>query len=620
MTGVCAWVGCGTAGHEPRDVLERMIQRSSVWPVPHAESAIAGQVAVGAGGNPARLGVGRHSNYFAALVGVPEWRDTTLAETARARGHAVALCKGYESHGTAVLDRVAGRFAGVLASHDGSEAFAFTDRLGLEPMAFARAPGGVIIASSAAAVAAHPLSSGQLNAQGIFNYLYFHHVPAPSSVLQGVQRLTPGQYLLFRHGNLRIERYWAPHFREEERPKADEARDQFRSLLKDTVARSATTDAVGCFLSGGTDSSTVAGHLGLHLGRPAPTFSIGFEAEGYDEMSYARLAAAHFGTQHHEYYVTPRDVLAMIPRVAAAYAEPFGNSSAVPTFHCAQLARSHGTRRLLAGDGGDELFGGNVRYAQQYVLSRYECLPAWLRRQVLEPLLKGDPEAPRLPLVGKLQSYVSQASIPMPARTETYNLLTRIGIGELLEPDFLQSVDTQEPSRLLDEWYAGVAAERLINKQLGLDFKFTLADNDIPKVSTMCELAGVEVEYPFLRPEMIDFSLQLPPDWKLRRTRLRYFFKESLRGFLPPAIIAKKKHGFGLPFGTWVATVPQLREFAAESLHAFGRRGIVKARAIDVLWRERLPQHPPFYGGMVWLLLILEHWLRARDSRTAARA
>src|SRR6185436_7996996 len=132
------------------------------------------------------------------------------------------------------------------------------------------------------------------------------------------------------------------------------------------AVRSAAADGpVGTFLSGGTDSSTIAGMLGEVTGEPARTYSIGFEAQGYDEMAYARIAARHFGTRHHEYYVTPADVADAIPRIAAVHDQPFGNSSAVPTYYCAKLAKEDGVDTLLGGDGGDELFGGNERYAKQ---------------------------------------------------------------------------------------------------------------------------------------------------------------------------------------------------------------------------------------------------------------
>lgn len=163
------------------------------------------------------------------------------------------------------------------------------------------------------------------------------------------------------------------------------------SGLQDAVAAQLDGGKAACFLSGGTDSSTVAGMIGRAAGTAAATYSIGFDAQGYDEMEYARLASRHFGTQHHEYYVTPADLVKGIPHVAASYDQPFGNSSALPAYYCALMARDDGVTRILAGDGGDELFGGNVRYAKNRVFDAYQRVPGLLRRGLLEPWLGGAP-------------------------------------------------------------------------------------------------------------------------------------------------------------------------------------------------------------------------------------
>jgi asparagine synthase (glutamine-hydrolysing) len=284
-------------------------------------------------------------------------------------------------------------------------------------------------------------------------------------------------------------------------------------------------------------------------GRPARTYSIGFEATGYDEMEYARIAARHFSTEHHEYYVTPDDIVGAIPQIAAIFDQPFGNSSAIPTFYCARKAKTDGVTRLLGGDGGDELFGGNVRYAKQYIFSLYEYLPSALRKQIVEPLVFGIPGGANLPVICKARSYIEQATVPMPARTETYNLLGRYGHKEVFSSEFLANVNPDQPIALINETYYQTHAISLINRMLSLDLKFTLADNDLPKVVKSCELSGVEVAFPFLDDEIVTYSAQLEPKLKLKGTKLRYFFKEALRDFLPNEIITKQKHGFGLPFG-----------------------------------------------------------------------
>ena len=245
-------------------------------------------------------------------------------------------------------------------------------------------------------------------------------------------------------------------------------------LLRSSVREAIGGQEVGAFLSGGTDSSTIAGILGEVSGQPARTYSIGFDASGYDEMEYARIAARHFSTRHHEYYVTPDDIVSAIPEVAAIFDQPFGNASAIPAFYCARMAKADGLSRMLGGDGGDELFGGNVRYAKQHLFSLYEQMPAMVRKGMIEPLVFGIPGGNALPLVRKARSYIEQASIAMPARTETYNLLDRYGHGEVFTQEFLATVNAAHPAILLDQIYHQADAESLINRMLAFDRKFTL--------------------------------------------------------------------------------------------------------------------------------------------------
>ena len=185
-------------------------------------------------------------------------------------------------------------------------------------------------------------------------------------------------------------------------------------------------------------------------------------------MEYARIAARHFHAEHHEYYVTPDDLLQSIPMIAAAYDQPFGNSSVVPAYYCARMAKEAGIEHMLAGDGGDELFGGNTRYAWQRVFSFYEHIPEPLRRSVLEPSLLGWPMLARIPVVKKAVGYVDQARVPLPDRLQRYNLLTRIGLAEILTPEFLAAVDTEEPLRQQQRVYGACNASSIDQQDAGL--------------------------------------------------------------------------------------------------------------------------------------------------------
>jgi asparagine synthase (glutamine-hydrolysing) len=357
----------------------------------------------------------------------------------------------------------------------------------------------------------------------------------------------------------------------------------------------------------GTDSSTVAGMLRQVTGEAPRTFSIGFDAQGFDEVGYARIAARRFETRHKEYYVTPDDVVSAVPRIAAVHDQPFGNSSAVPTYYCAKLARDDGVDTLLGGDGGDELFGGNARYATQYFYSLYGDLPQPLRQTVLEPAFG---LLPGVGIVGKARRYMVHASLPMPARYDHYNLLQRLGPETVFTSEFLGGVCRGAPAVQVEQAYRSSNADSLINRMLALDFKYTLADNDLPKVVRSSELAGVDVRFPLLHDEVVAFSARLPPGLKLRGPRLRYFFKKALQDFLPPEIIAKTKHGFGMPFGRWLHSHEPLRQLAFESLSDLKRRNIVRGEFIDQLTDAHVKSHADYYGTMVWILMMLEQWLK----------
>jgi len=346
-------------------------------------------------------------------------------------------------------------------------------------------------------------------------------------------------------------------------------------------------------------------------GKAPRTYSIGFDAKGFDEMEYARLAARHFETEHHEYYVTPADVVTAIPLIAAVHDQPFGNSSAVPAYYCAKLARDDGITTMLGGDGGDELFGGNSRYATQYLYSLYSDLPAGLRKGAIEPAIS---ILPSLGLIGKVQRYIATASLPMPARYDNYNLLERLGAHKVFTDDFLAAVDSASPARQVAEWHGRAGDVSLINQMLAVDRKYTLTDNDLPKVSRSCELAEVQAAYPMLSDELVDFALQLRPCAKLKGTRLRYFFKKALAGFLPDEVLRKSKHGFGLPFGRWLTEYAPLRYLAMDSLAGLKVRGIVRAEILEDLTSRRVSQHAEYFGTMVWLLMMLEQWLRHRPT------
>jgi len=545
-----------------------------------------------------------------ALYGRPRFLDDGLALIARSQSAAAAVVHGWLRFGTKLPEMMHGNFAFVVFEPIKQKAFMALDRSGAERLCYAHRGDQLVFGSSVQSVAAHPMVGRNINTQAIYDYLYFHTIPSPGSLYQGVHKLLPGQYAVLSKGQLTTGFYWQADYAPDDTG-FENQRSKFRSVLDEAV-RDVDSPTTAAFLSGGTDSSTVVGALSAARGSPVDTFSIGFDAEGFDEMEYARCAAERYKCHSHEYYLKPADIVTAIPIIAREYDEPFGNNSAVPTYFCASSAREAGFEAMLAGDGGDEIFGGNARYAKQRLFESYLHVPTLLRHGLIEPIANLPGLSTRFPL-SKLKSYVSQANIGLPLRLETYNFLHRTPLEQIFTGDFANAIDPSSADAALTEVYERTASDHYINRMMHLDLKFTLADNDLRKVGTMTEVAGIEVHYPLLDDRLVAFANHLPVDYKVRGQTLRWFFKEALRDLLPEKIINKSKHGFGLPFGVWSNQHAPLGDIVADSLSDFKQRGWIRPAYLDHMIDMQRGPHASYYGVMIWVTMMLEQWLQANE-------
>ena len=606
MRGLCGWFSDRHDG-DAAGTLQRMLgaNPASVDDPQLRSSTTAGLAIFGRAARPRLL---EADGFLLAVAGHPH-----LGDRAPGAGHELEILHALRARGADALADIGGDFALAAWDEVKHRGLIAVDRIGVHQLVYGKSPGRLVFASTLDLLCGHPDMRRELSAQCLYDYLFYHVCPGPQTVYAGLMRVPPGHWVEFEPGHAAGPRaYWSMRFDEEPHARLDALEQAFRDLMRSAVDRASAGALPGAFLSGGTDSSTVSGMLARSRAAPVQTFSIGFDVAAYDEMEYARIAARYFGCEHHEYYVTPKDVVDAVPRIAATYDQPFGNASAVPTYYCAKVARDHGVTCLLAGDGGDELYGGNERYAKHHLLSLYGRFPGVLKSRLIEPLLLSTPGIASIPPLRKLRSYVEQARPPMPQRYASYNLLMYLGNSNVLTPEFLASVDVQHPHALLVEAHAPFAGASLVNQMMGIDLRLILADGDLPKVTRMCELAGVDVAFPMLDERVVAFSGHLAADLKLRGTTLRWFFKHALRDFLPPAVLAKKKHGFGLPVGEWLSGDRALFALAADSISTLRRRGIVQPRFIDELLTARLREHPAYFGTMVWVLMMLGLWLESR--------
>lgn len=608
MDGIFGWMG-EHAAHQ--DLIRHMGDAACISPesvLQDQSSPLAGVAGCSRFGKAA---VHAEPGLSSALYGRPRFLDGELASIADHQGPAVAVAKGWLRFGEKLPTLMAGNFAFAVLEPIKKTAFMALDRVGAERLCYAQQPGQFVFGTSARSVAAHPAIGRHVDPQAIYHYLYFHTIPAPRSLYTGVHKLLPGQFVRIKDGQIGTGYYWQANYTPIDAG-FDRHRRDFRATLEQAV-RDADGPATAAFLSGGTDSSTVVGTLTAVRGTPVDTFSIGFDADGFDEMEYARCAVERFGCKSHEYYLKPADIVTAVPVIAREYDEPFGNNSAVPTYFCAKAAREAGFTNMFAGDGGDEIFGGNARYAKQGLFEIYGKVPALLRRGFLDPIANMPWLSDRFPL-SKLKSYVTQASVNLPLRLESYNFLHRTPLHQIFTDDFMHSVDPSATDTDLTDAYDRTSSDHYINCLMHLDLKFTLADNDLRKVGTMTEAAGIEVRYPLLDDRLVAFANHLPVDYKVRGQKLRWFFKEALDDLLPEKIINKTKHGFGLPFGLWSTQHAPLGDLVGDSLSSFKQRGWMRPDYLDHMLAMQRGPHASYYGVMIWVVMMLEQWMQVNES------
>jgi asparagine synthase (glutamine-hydrolysing) len=520
----------------------------------------------------------------------------------------------YQHNTTDFCLKIAGFFLLLIVDKTTGNVQIINDHVGSIPCYIDRSDSTVLHISDNMAALQSAETDAALSPQALFNYVFFHCIPSPLTIYREISKLEPGVVATVDNaGNLQQQCYYQPAFTRST-DSTEQLMQRCRELISEAVRRNISDDCAA-FLSGGLDSSTVAGMLAKHSeksGQKAKTYSIGFEAKGYDETEYALLTAKHFKTEHKVHYLQPDEIAEHFTEVAGYFNEPFGNSSAMAGYICAKTAKADGIKVLLAGDGGDEIFAGNERYVKQKVFERYTALPGPL--QALLNLGLDNPVADKLPGVKKASSYVRQAKVPLPDRLDSYNFVNRFNLSQMFCTDLLKQVDTQLPAQQKRQRYNACLSDDAVDKMMYLDWKFTLADNDLVKVNQMCQLAGIEVRFPLFEKELVDFSCTIPANIKAPGQQLRDFYKNSFRGFLPNDTLTKSKHGFGLPFGVWMKQRPDLEKIALDALQRFKKRAILQPTFIEQAIDTFKQGHSGYYGELVWIIVVLELWLQQHEA------
>lgn len=545
----------------------------------------------------------------------------SLTGVAAEAGEAALLAGLFRKFGQDWWQKVRGSFGAFVWDKSVGRGWAWCDRIGVRPVMVYEDAARVAVATRIASLAALPGFQGDLQNQALFSYLLMEMIPTPFTVYKSVRKLDSGHKLSIIDGRSEVAMYWNMRYPAQKLSDVSEMQAGIRERMREAVRgqaslRVGSAEELGSFLSGGTDSSLVAGLVSeIHPGR-AKTFSIGFKEEGYDEMGFARIAADRFKTIPDEYYVTQEDIVEALPRIVAAFDEPFANSSVIPTYFCAKRAHGTGVKVMLGGDGGDEIFGGNSRYSDNFKnFSRFPA-PVEMAMRVAVGLT---PAALRKGPVRKAANYLARKHATLPERIHAYDLSYYLGdVSGIFSGTFLAEGPFLKPQEVAARILAKAEAADELDRYMYHDLKNTLMDNDLRKVNTMTELAGVQVRYPFLDHAMIEYTGLIPAGLKVKDGALRWLYKETFKDLLPEAIINKKKHGFGLPVVRWMMRPGRLQDMLRDALFdgKLGQRGIFRKGFVEDLYKRAQADKTTYFGSYLYYIFFMELWMREHlDSR-----
>ncbi len=464
----------------------------------------------------------------------------------------------YAKLGEGCLERFRGMFAFGVWDCERGELFLARDRLGVKPLYYAERDGRLLFASELKAILKHPEIGRQVDSLALHDYLTYLYVPPPRTIYRDIQSLPPGHFLVWRDGGIaRKERYWRLP---EGRLDGDEAdlTGELRALLEESVRLRMISDVpVGAFLSGGVDSSGIVGLMARQTSHPVQTFSIGFGARArlYDELDHAKRVADHFGTDHHEIVVEP-DAVSLLPEMVRGFDEPFGNPTAFLVHLLSAFTRRHVTV-ALAGDGGDEVFGGYPRYKGAALSGLYRAIPRWARRLTFEPIAALLPESSRgRHGLRRFREFVQGGALePEEMYCHWVTYYTDDMKSELYTPEAFNQVGVQVPYQFLKGFFReaeGRARNTFFDRITAVDLQSFLPCNLLAYSDRMSMAHGLEVRVPFTDHRLVEFVTRLPATLRLRGMQDKYLLKRALGDLLPEAVLRRKKLGFNPPMALWL--------------------------------------------------------------------
>ena len=503
----------------------------------------------------------------------------------------------YEEYGDRFVEHLNGMFAIAIWDSRKKRLVIARDRLGQKPLFYSSGNGLFAFGSELKCLKVLPEIDRTVDGQALFNYLTLGYINQPRTIYSAVKKLPPGCILTVEDGQVALSPYWRLPSWENTSVSFDEASNELRALIADATRIRMISDVpIGAFLSGGLDSSIVVSQMAQQSSNPIKTFFIDFAEEAYSEKEFARDVAARYQTDHHELRIEPNAV-DLIGEVVHYFDEPFADSSAIPTYLVSKITKSHVTV-ALAGDGGDESFGGYSRYKR--ILKRKNA--KWLRKGMLPVSLAARSLPGRFPGKRLLQSLATE-NLPHFA-TGVQELESK----RILSSDFSRSLSPCVPSENLNE-LRRIGGGDPLAPYAHFDLSWYLPGDILSKVDRMSMAHSLEVRSPFLDYRVVELAATYPWNWKINNGQTKYILRHAFESQLPESVLKPRKRGFSVPMGKWLREElrPMVDELASDRRMA--ECGYFSMGAVRSLLDEHM-SGARNRGSQIWRLLILSEWLK----------
>ena len=514
----------------------------------------------------------------------------------------------YEKFGTNCFEKLDGMFALAIYDNDNQQLVLARDRMGKKPLYWSKFGDTLFFGSELRALLAHPLFKKELDLVALSKYLFYEYIPTSATIFKNVSKLGPASYVVFKAGDIKIEKFWRPDFSETNQS-FDDAVVELDITLAQAVKKRLVSDVpLGVFLSGGIDSSAISYYAQRDSINKIKTFSIGFNEPSFDESSYAQQVAKWLDTDHHATTITTKEITELLPQFSDIMDEPMADPSLIPTFLLSRFTKTKVTV-ALGGDGGDELFSGYPMFQADLPAKLYEKIPSFIRKKMLEPMIYSLPVGHHnLSLDFKLKRFISGFDVEPCYRHHTWQAsFTAAQQLKLFSDDVKSQVAGCNVFADIDRYLHESGTSNLNQQRDYLYFRTYLLDDILTKVDRASMHNGLEVRAPFLDRAVVDLVNSFPQQFKQRGLQTKYILKRVMKNKLPADIIHRQKKGFGLPLAAWLAG--DLKGFCNEVLSEDNIKSsnLFNWEQVSKLKDDHFNHRANNYKEL-WTLLVFQMW------------